>query len=202
MINPRLFFSADHHFSHKNIIIYENRPFKTIEEMNQAIISNHNKIVHDEDVCLIAGDLYFRGGKEAGKVHYYEFLKRMNGRITVIKGNHDLHSNKIIDPIYKASLTLSGLKILCLHDPFYADTAHNLVVHGHVHSLFKIAELNEKGKKSLLINCGVDVWDFKPVEWRDLFAIYSQWKAGKLTNIYQYDKEAVKKQRELRRKQK
>lgn len=36
----RIFLFADPHFYHKNIIGYENRPFKDVYEMNDIIISN------------------------------------------------------------------------------------------------------------------------------------------------------------------
>ena len=38
----RTFLFADPHFYHKNIIGYENRPFKDVYEMNDIIISNWN----------------------------------------------------------------------------------------------------------------------------------------------------------------
>jgi len=199
MPNPKLYFSADYHFNHVNVLKYDNRPFKTIEEHNIGIIYNHNQMVNKEDVCIVVGDVYFRGGREGGKTHYYEFLKQMNGRITIIRGNHDSKSNKIIDPIQSASMYVSGLKIFCVHDPINSKVEYDLNLVAHVHNAWKMAELHEKNKVSLLINVGVTQWNYRPVAFTKLFELYTQWKVGKIKAGI-YDKEAVKEYRANRRK--
>lgn len=46
----RLFFTSDTHFNHTNILQYCNRPFKTIDQMNETIITNWNRVVGPDDV--------------------------------------------------------------------------------------------------------------------------------------------------------
>ena len=46
----KVFFIADTHFGHKEIINFENRPFKNTEEMNEILIQNWNKTVSEKDV--------------------------------------------------------------------------------------------------------------------------------------------------------
>ena len=36
---------ADMHFDHDSIIAYDNRPFDSVEEMNEALIANWNRVV-------------------------------------------------------------------------------------------------------------------------------------------------------------
>lgn len=44
----RVFFTSDTHFNHANIIRFCNRPFKDVSHMNEAIISNWNRVVGQE----------------------------------------------------------------------------------------------------------------------------------------------------------
>lgn len=38
--NSKVFFTADTHFGHENIIGHDNRPYSNVDEMNEAIIAN------------------------------------------------------------------------------------------------------------------------------------------------------------------
>ena len=53
------FFISDCHFGHKNIIKYCNRPYFSVEEMNEDIISKWNKKVAKNDLIYIIGDLFY-----------------------------------------------------------------------------------------------------------------------------------------------
>ena len=52
----RVFFTSDTHFNHANIIRFCNRPFKDVSHMNEAIISNWNRVVGPEDIVFHLGD--------------------------------------------------------------------------------------------------------------------------------------------------
>ena len=41
----KVFFTSDTHFKHANIIKFCERPFGSIEEMNEALIANWNRVV-------------------------------------------------------------------------------------------------------------------------------------------------------------
>lgn len=198
----KLWLTADKHHGHINILSYENRPFKNVEEMDKKIIQFHNEMVKEDDLTIDVGDFYFRGSWQAKKNHYWDYLKQYNGRYIIVNGNHE-KKNSIIDPFQSATAIISKLRVLFVHDPINATTNYDLIVHGHLHSKSFLMELHEKGKKVLLINVGIDVlqWKFRPVPWTKLYEIYQQWKVGKFPDIYQYDKEKVKEFRKNRRQQ-
>ena len=82
------FIIADTHFNHSNIIEYCNRPFINKEEMNKTLIDNWNNVVGKEDIVYHLGDFGF-GNKEYLK----DIVPKLNGKIFLIKGNHDVFDN-------------------------------------------------------------------------------------------------------------
>lgn len=198
MYNPKIYFSSDHHFQHANVIKYDNRPFKSIEQMNERLIFNHNQMVKKEDLCFFLGDIYLRGGKEGGKSHYLDFLLQLNGRITLIQGNH-CKRNGVTGAIQSANLSLGGLNILLVHDPIYATTKYDLVLHGHTHSMNHTMLLQENEKETLLVNVCVNAWDYRVVEWEKIYTLYMRWKKGLITPEL-FDKKALQEHRANRKR--
>lgn len=53
---PDIWFTADFHFDHNNILRYCDRPFSNVQEMNRAILDNLNRRVKPNDVLYFLGD--------------------------------------------------------------------------------------------------------------------------------------------------
>lgn len=78
------FYIGDTHFGHANVIKYDERPFKSVEEMDEDIIANWNSRVANGDLVYILGDLSWYGEEKT-----VEILNRLNGSKILIRGNHD-----------------------------------------------------------------------------------------------------------------
>lgn len=78
------FFTSDTHFGHANIIRFCNRPFQNVEEMNEVLIENWNKVVSKDDTVFHLGDFAFGGSSVWNSI-----IPRLNGHINLIIGNHD-----------------------------------------------------------------------------------------------------------------
>jgi len=78
-------FTADEHYGHKNILKYTNRPFSSLEEMEDVLISRHQEVVKKGDIIIHAGDFMWTNKRYVAE----RFLEKLNGTNFVLKGSHD-----------------------------------------------------------------------------------------------------------------
>ena len=78
------YFISDLHLGHTNCLRFDNRPFKTVEEQDRKIIDNWNNTVKSTDDVYILGDISWYDTDKT-----IEIFKQLNGRLHLIKGNHD-----------------------------------------------------------------------------------------------------------------
>lgn len=79
-----IYYIADTHFGHENVIKNDERPFADAEEMDSALIENWNAKVKSDDTVYVVGDFAYRPKRD---LTYY--LERLNGHKHLIIGNHD-----------------------------------------------------------------------------------------------------------------
>lgn len=110
--NSKVYFTSDPHYSHKNIVLgattwvnppvafngwpsYEQkeiyckqnglRPFATLEDMNEALVTRFNETVGQDDVLFMLGDVAFGGTENIGI-----FMNRLICKnVYLVYGNHD-----------------------------------------------------------------------------------------------------------------
>ena len=86
-----IWFTADTHFGHEKLVKNTHRPFANSFEMDNILVKNWNSVVNDDDIVYHLGDFCWIN-KTLAWEHY---LAQLNGKIVLIKGNHDLRRNKI-----------------------------------------------------------------------------------------------------------
>lgn len=80
---PQNYFTSDEHYGHRNIIEYAGRPFKSVEEMDAALVFNHNRVVRPCDTVYHLGDFCWSDTRVGN------YLAQLNGTHVLIPGNHD-----------------------------------------------------------------------------------------------------------------
>lgn len=134
--------TSDLHFGHKNIMSFcpvTRARFKNdVDYMNEEMVREWNALIAPEDTTYILGDIAFCNVQTATG-----FLRRMNGRKVLIKGNHDRKlvqdksfCNEFVSVEDYLDVTYNGTKIVMFHYPIFEwDQAHRGAVHfyGHKH---------------------------------------------------------------------
>ena len=163
-----VWFTSDTHYSHKNICAGTTewttdrftRNFRTLDEMDDAIVNNLNRVVMRDDILIHLGDWSFGGVQNISK-----FRNRIVcENIHLVLGNHDHHIKKNTDnlqSLFKSINTILDLQVLvnsgielpytrydivCCHYPFASWENMNkgsIHLHGHIHL-----------KKEYRLHCG------------------------------------------------
>lgn len=166
----RLWFTADTHFNHPNIIDYCDRPFKDSQDMDKKLMHNWNERVKPDDTIIVVGDFRFNGNDENSRwseVYTLDYLKEhLNGTIILIRGNHD-SNNQVKTKIKSLTIELGGYDMFMIHNPEDYNRYCNVNIVGHVHGLWK-SKVVDNG---VLVNVGVDVWNYRPVSMRELINV-------------------------------
>lgn len=169
-----IFFTADHHFGHENIIKFCNRPFADAKEMNEALIQRWNEKIKKNDIVYHLGDFGLMHKENLAAI-----LEQLNGKIHLIQGNHegaaiqnknkfvwvkDYHELKVKDPDCENGVQ----RIILFH---YAMRTWrglgrgNWHLYGHSHGSLPDLE------NQLCFDVGVDCHDFYPLSYDEVKAI-------------------------------
>ena len=165
-------FTADLHLNHEAVLRHSNRPFASLNEMNDVLIKNINDRVDRNDTLIIVGDFCWRRSTTAA------FRQRLNVRnILVAIGNHDQASNlktvfgkDQVKDILEIKVPLPDgnkqLIIACHYSMRVWNKSHYGTWHVYGHSHGRLSE----ELHSLSCDVGVDCWDYAPVSFDILAA--------------------------------
>lgn len=134
------FYIADWHYDHRNILDYDNRPFKSLSEMNHALIENWNSTVSQDDKVYILGDMFWCGESNAIPI-----LDALNGSKVLVRGNHDRCANmqfikKFVQIADYLGIKDNGRNVVLCHYPIPCFKNHFYGwyhLYGHVHNGFE-----------------------------------------------------------------
>ncbi len=135
MGQPKRWVIADLHFGHRNILIYENRPWSDTDSMREGLIRNWNKVVKAEDVVYVLGDFTLSRDKEL----IASLLARLNGRKILVMGNHDTRKPKdYIECGFEVATRKPMMvepTVMLMHEPPTEDIiiSKYKYIYGHVH---------------------------------------------------------------------
>lgn len=176
---------ADPHLNHTNIIRYTNRPFNTVEEMNETIIFNWNNCVKQNDSIFVLGDFFL--GKYEDMI---PILERLNGMIYIISGNHDNNIHRLwseMDFKYQHLLSkikwikdyheeiIDGRLVVMFHYPLVSwnrkmHKSYHLWGHTHgvVSSLTNYDLSLDVGVDATAYRLGISPENYRPLSWQEI----------------------------------
>ena len=185
-----IYFSSDFHFGHVNLVrgcsAWEDkaacRNFDTLEEHNEILIQNINKMVSQDSILYCTGD-WAMGGFD----NVWRFRKRLNVKtIHLVLGNHDnaIRNNKIVltDTGYMnlqnlftsvndiISKKIGGQRMFLCHYPMRAwekASKGSWCLVGHEHGRLPDYEVN--GVKIKTMDIGIDTHsEFRPYHFDEI----------------------------------
>lgn len=176
-----VWFTADTHFNHANIIKYCKRPFSSSQEMDEALIANWNSRVQKNDTVYFLGDFCFAKGSQADKMNIVKrYLNRLNGKLHIIVGNHD----KPISLLSGFFSSYQDVKLINVNAQsiYLSHFAHRVwpgshhsswSLYGHSHGTL------QDDTNSLSFDVGVDCHEYFPISFervKEIISKKNRWK--------------------------
>lgn len=168
MCQSKTYVAADLYLGYTNIIRRDNRPYRNVEEMNQALLKNWNEMVCYDDTVYFMGAISY--GESADDIDYW--LKRLSGNIVFIKGDQNISGNTefLLDYV-----TINvGKKQFCLvHNPKDApEDFEGWIIHAHNYNqdLLKRPFIDRKRKT---INVSLEATNYRPIDFAEIEGIVS-----------------------------
>ena len=163
-----VYFTADLHLGHANIIGHCNRPFPSVEEMDRVLLQNWSDRVRPMDTVYILGDCIFRSKAPAA-----DYLEQMPGHKHLIVGNHDAGWMKKTDlgRFFESVSRMTeihegGHRLVLCHYPMmtWNNVGHGSYhIYGHIHNNTRDFYWPLLRQMDHALNAGVDINGFRPV---------------------------------------
>lgn len=178
---PKIYYIADPHFGHRNIINLCGRPFDSVEEMYEELLHNWKR-VRPQDYVYIVGDLAYRMPED--KV--INLARSLPGRKILLCGNHDsLKYNPKFRVCFERIEDLmeiddNGRKVVLCHYPIVEWNGYfrgAYLVFGHIHNNTKNPSYKHMFIEDRALNAGVEINGYGPVTLDELIENNAKFKA-------------------------
>lgn len=146
-----IWFTSDTHFFHSQEFLYGDRGFTSAEEMTKKLVENWNSVVAPEDEVYHLGDVMLNDTEKG-----IEVLKKLNGKIHIIRGNHDsdqraaayLECPNVVDVQWATMLKYKKRMFYLTHYPTcvgnFDDNKKIWCLCGHSHTQNKFIDMDKK----------------------------------------------------------
>ena len=179
------YYISDLHFGHYNIIKLCNRPFTTVEEMNETLIKNWNDTITDNDTIYVVGDFAFLDVEKALAIR-----NRLKGKIVLIEGNHDIKNLKnpkfrtAFDEVHQLLTIVDHIDdkdymIALCHYPivewngYFRNSYH---IFGHIHNNTRNKSYEIVRNEPRALNCGCEITNYRPMTLEELIKVNDVYK--------------------------
>lgn len=171
--SKRIWFTADHHFQHANIIKFCDRPFPDVGTMDRALVDNWNRVVREGDTVYHLGDYTL--------MDIFPYRSYLEGDILLVPGGHDHrwlkrdkpYPAKVLPPLVTLEFPIGKkyplVVVLCHYPMLSWDRSHHGSIHLHGHSHGTLGCVS--GKR---IDVGVDCHDFRPISLAEVFEMVGE----------------------------
>lgn len=172
-----IFLIADTHMGHKGVTQFLNhdgtklRPWNTTEEMDEALVSNWNSVVKQNDKVYHLGDVVINRKALAT-------VGRCSGTKVLIKGNHDIFQPEEYLQYFKDIRAYHILdKCILSHIPIHLDSLErwDCNIHGHLHSNKVTLPTGNIDKKYLCVS--VEQINYTPIPYETVAERIKQWNS-------------------------
>lgn len=158
-----VFLISDTHFFHERVIGFSKRPFSNVDEMNEAMVDNWNKVIGKRDTVWHLGDLCF------GPPRNLQIVQRLHGQKNLILGNHDQYGIRAYTDLFnkiEAAKKYDGY--LLTHIPIHPDEFYRWEgnVHGHLHVKEVLKSPHHPDKR--YFNVSVEKIGYTPIAWEEI----------------------------------
>lgn len=183
---PNVYFWSDLHLGHKNIYKFSSsvdptrrmREFESMEQCEQYMVDNYNRVVKDNDIVYFLGDIWF----DKSHTNVLKLMKKGSKRLVL--GNHDNKGDIVFYRNYFDKIHgvfyLNKMRAIASHIPVHprflepeeysGNYRFSYNVHGHTHDSHVMCQGREgtKIKDYRYINVSVEVLDYTPISAEEL----------------------------------